>query len=173
MKPHYFLWTAALCLLGVLAWPVCALYNGLSDAIADRSYCRWDRAHHVAHGYRVRQPDNLYLLRLGLLEYAQHHQGSLPPMQNAAIAQLVLMSYVNHIRPFYNLTTDRPLVPNAALSNLKYHSITNRSALIAFYDPKPPEGYPEVYYVTLSGHVDHVSLSHWPQIWQAARTAAL
>ena len=134
---------------------------GVATVMTDPSYFRWDRAHHLAHGYRFRQPNCLYRLRLGLLRYAQHHRGALPPMQNAAIVQRALMPYVNHVRPFYNITTGRPLIPNASLSNRNYRSITNGGSLIAFYDPQPPEGYPEVYYVTVSGHVDHVSLSRW------------
>lgn len=134
----------------------------VGTVMTDPGYFRWDRAHHLAHGYRRRQPGNLYRLRLGLLEYAQHHQGSLPPMQNAATVQRALMPYINHVRPFYNITTRRPLIPSANLSNRKYRSITNGNTMIAFYDPDPPEGYPEVYYVTVSGHVDHVSLSRWP-----------
>ncbi len=155
--------------IGVLGY----FLHGVGILMSDPSYYRWDRAHHLAYGYRRRQPNNLYYLRLGLLEYAQYHQGNLPPMQNAAAVQRMLIPYVHHARPFYNITTGRPLIPNAALSNRKYRSITNPNIMIAFYDPAPPKSYPEVYYVTLNGHVDHISLSRWPLVRQALGVTSL
>ena len=168
MKKDYPVWPLATIFFVVFFGSAGYFLYDVGNLITDPSFFRWNREHHLAHGYRVRQPNNLYRLRLGLLQYAQHHQGNLPPMQNAATAHRALMPYVNHVSPFYNITTGRPLIPNAALSNRNYRSITNGKTLISFYDPAPPEGYPEVYYVTLSGHVEHVSLSRWPQVRQAS-----
>lgn len=167
MRSGYPRWPLATTLSVIAVGFVGYLLYGATDLMSDPSYYRWDRAHHLAHGYRLRQPDNLYLLRLGLLGYAQHHQGNLPPIQDAATVQRALMPYVHHVRLFHNITTGHPFIPNAALSNRKYRSIINGKSIIAFYDPEPPEGYPEVYFVTLSGHVDHVSLGRWPLVRQA------
>lgn len=168
MRKDYPVWPLAAIFVGVFFGSLGYFLYGIGTVMTDPSYFSWDREHHLAHGYRFRQPGNLYRLRLGLLEYAQHHHGSLPPMENAATVQRMLMPYINHDKPFFNITTGRPILPNVALSNRKYRSITNGSTLIAFYDPNPPAGYREVYYVTLSGKVDHVNIAQWPRVRQAS-----
>ena len=168
MKKDYPVWPLAAIFFVVFFGSAGYFLYDVGNLITDPGFFRWDREHHLPHGYRFRQERKLERLAGSLKAYAQHHQGCLPPMKDATSAQTALMPYVKNGEIFFNTATRRPFLPNAALFNRRYRAITNGRTLIAFYDPAPPTGYPEVYYVTVSGHVDHVSLSRWPQFRQKA-----
>ena len=149
-----------------IAW-VCVgithgLGHGMSVVMSDGSEFEYD--HYRPRAYEYHTTRNLATLQEATVEFAQHHRGYLPPMQNLSAALSALRPYLQHKIPWriYNPATQIPFTPNAALSGQKLGA-SGRIALL-FYDANPPAGYRESYYVTVTGKVGHVPVSALPKL---------
>ena len=155
-----------LLVLGGVAWVCMGIVHGLghelSVVMSDGTQFEYD--HVLPRGYEYHTTRNLATLQEATVEFAQHHKGYLPPMQNSRAAINALRPYLQHEVPWYthNPATQVPFTPNAALSGQKLGAL-GRNALL-FYDADPPAGYRESYYVTVIGKVGHVPVSDLPKL---------
>ncbi len=159
--------TTLLCLpaalvLGSLYWVSAGIIHGLGVVMLDGTEFEYD--HNLPRGYESKTTRNLMTLQGATVEYAQHHRGFLPPMQNSSLTINALRPCLQHKIPWrtYNPATQIPFTPNAALLGQKIGAL-GKDALL-FYDANPPAGYRESYYVTVIGKVGHVPVAALPKL---------
>ena len=148
--------------LVVLVWN--RSYHGLNVLISDHTEFEYD--HDLPRGYDSKTVGCLETLQSASIIYAQHHKGSLPPMQNSVVTLKALEPYLAQYSEYsaYNPATKTPFTPNAALSNKKMGRVSTGGRAILFYDADPPAGYRESYYVTIKGVVGHVPVGNLPKL---------
>ena len=144
-------------------------YHGLNVLISDHTEFEYDQ--NLPRGYDSKTVGCLETLQNASIIYAQHHKGSLPPMQNSVATLKALEPYLAQYSEYsaYNPATKKPFTPNAALSGRKMGVVSHGGAAILFYDADPPAGYRESYYVTIKGVVGHVPVASLPKLLMASR----
>lgn len=154
-------------ILCLIIWGGFVFWHGLGILLSDSTPFEYD--HHLPRGYLSKTERNLITLQVALIEYAQHHKGYLPPMQNSTITILALKPYLQKAIPWRirNPATGISFTPNAALSHKKLGAASSGGQAIAFYDAHPPSGYPESYYITIKGNVGHVPVTGLPKLLAA------
>jgi hypothetical protein len=163
MKGFLHRWrTMLLCLpaalvLGGVYWVCIGMIHGLGVVMSESTEFEYD--HSLPRAYEYHMTRNLMTLQEATIQYAQHHRGFLPSMQNSDATITALRPYLQRKIPWrtYNPATQIPFTPNAALSGQKIGD-SGRNAVL-FYDANPPAGYRESYYVTVIGKVGHVPVA--------------
>ncbi len=150
----------------VLVWN--RSYHGLSILMSDTTAFNYD--HNLPRGYESKTTSRLEILQVAAIAYAQHHKGTLPPMQTSGAAFSALRGGMGQEAKYYfqNPATQRPLTPNATLSGRKMGVVSQGGTAILFYDADPPAGFRESYYVTIKGVVGHVPVTDLPKLLQAS-----
>lgn len=130
-----------------------------------------------SHGGPSLTDEHLGQLYTALGKYADAHDGKLPPMQNAAVAQKALAPYAQanewgtH-RPannFIDPRTNQVFLPNPFLSGKKMSSFEEvKNWLIAYYELIPAPHY-GCMVLTLSGNRKYVSQEQWPSVKKASK----
>ena len=148
-----------------------SVYRGLSVLVSDGSAFDYD--HNLPRNYIGKTTRNLGMLQGACIRYAQHHKGSLPPMQAPAVTLKALVPYLTHNSDWcgHYPATRTPFTPNATLSGRKMGAVSHGGAAILFYDANPPAGYRESYYVTIKGAVGHVPVASLPKLLANAKEA--
>ena len=128
---------------------------------------------HLPRNYEGKTTRNLAVLQGAVVRYAQHHKGSLPPMQSPDATLRALLPFLEHGGGWcaHNPATRIAFMPNAALSGQKMGAVSNGGRAILFYDADPPAGYRESYYVSIKGAVGHVPVEAIPRLLEAAAAA--
>lgn len=152
----------------LLARPIGNFMHGVNDLVSDAGFHRFENEHHLPHGYTPATKHRLAELRRALFKYSQHHNGDLSLLKSAALVRQKLSVYTHEERCFTNLV-GKPFQPNTSIANYQYSQIKNPDHVVLFYDESPPDTYPQVYFVTVSGRGEDVSSNDWirlQRVWQ-------
>ena len=110
---------------------------------------------------------NLKQLGLGLMQYVQDWDETLPSMKDAATVKTALLPYVKNEQLFMQPDTKRPYRPNASLSKRSLASFDNPATMVVLYEDAPePDNTRAVAF--LDGHVKRVPESEWPRLKSAS-----
>lgn len=111
---------------------------------------------------------NLKQLGLATHQYAQDHNETFPPLQNAEEMKKALLPYVKNEALFVHPGTGEPYQPNPALAQKRMAAMAEPASTVLFYEMSAgDDGYRAVAYA--DGHVKRVSETEWPQIKKASR----
>ena len=110
---------------------------------------------------------NLKQLSLGLVQYTQDYDESLPPMKDAATLKKALYPYIKSDPVFLQPDTKRPYRPNASLSNRSFVIFDNPATLVTMFEDAPDQdGTRAVAF--LDGHVKRIPETQWPALKAAS-----
>src|SRR6187402_249723 len=110
-----------LIILSVLIFVPVLIYGGyqvrtslrnLNDIMADSSFFRFDREHHLPHGYMRHEMNSLKRLAGAAEVYAQHHKGNLPILSPTGFLPGEIIPFGCRKSDFYNPATHQPFMPN-------------------------------------------------------------
>lgn len=110
---------------------------------------------------------NLKQLSLGLLEYAQDWDETLPPMNDAATVKKTLLPYVKSEQIFLQPETHRPYKANTSLSKRTLASFKDPATMVVFYEDAPDKDNTHAV-AFLDGHVKRIPESQWPALKAAS-----
>jgi prepilin-type processing-associated H-X9-DG protein len=119
-------------------------------------------------GPRAASISNLKQLALAVMQYAQDHNETFPPLQNVEEMKKALLPYVKNEALFVHPGTGEPYQPNPALAEKRMAAMAEPAATVLFYEMSAgDDGRRGVAYA--DGHVKRVSETEWPQIKKASR----
>ena len=119
--------------------------------------------------------NQLKQLILGIKQYEQDHDNTLPPMENPAVVKQAILPYVKNEGIFVHPGTKEPYLPNATLSGRREDEalnprgdVMNVAEMVAFYEASPSaDGTRGVAF--LDGHVKRITEAEWPALKQASK----
>ena len=110
---------------------------------------------------------NLRQLGLGLIQYTQDNNETLPPMQSASAAKAALFPYIKSDSIFEQPPSHTFYRPNASLSRRKLASFDSPASVVAYFETTPQaDGLRAVLF--LDGHVKRLQDPEWQQIKAAS-----
>ena len=110
---------------------------------------------------------NLKQIGLGLLQYTQDNNETLPPMQSASAAKAALFPYIKSDSVFEQPPSHTFYRPNAFLSRRKLASFDSPATMVAYFETTPQaDGKRAV--LLLDGHVKRIEDPEWQQLKSAS-----
>ncbi len=110
---------------------------------------------------------NLKQLGLGLIQYTQDNNETLPPMQNASAAKAALFPYIKSESIFEQPPSHTFYHPNASLSRRKLASFDSPATMVVYFETSPQaDGRRAVLF--LDGHVKRLEDPEWQQLKAAS-----
>lgn len=114
---------------------------------------------------------NLKQIGLGLIQYTQDNNETLPPMQNASAAKAALFPYIKSDSVFEQPPSHTFYRPNASLSRRKLASFDSPATMAAYFETSPQaDGRRAVLF--LDGHVKRLEDPEWQQVKAASHVPA-
>ena len=111
---------------------------------------------------------NLKQLGLGIMQYAQDHDQTFPPLEDAAAMKKAIMPYVKSESLFVHPNSKEAYQPNASLSGKKMTSLAEPATRVLGFEASPDaNGRRAVLYA--DGHVKRIAESDWPDIKKASQ----
>lgn len=111
---------------------------------------------------------NLKQLGLGILQYAQDHNQTFPPLEDAGAMKKAVMPYVKNEDVFVHPGSKEAYQPNASLSSKKMSSLAEPNSRVLAYEANAgTDGRRAILYA--DGHVKRESETEWPQIKKASQ----
>ncbi len=111
---------------------------------------------------------NLKQLGLGILQYAQDHNQTFPPLGDAGAMKKEVMAYVKSEALFVHPGSKEAYQPNSSLSGKKLSSLAEpNSRVLAFEASAGTDGRRAILYA--DGHVKRIAESDWPDIKKASQ----
>ena len=105
---------------------------------------------------------NLKQIGLGLIQYTQDNNETLPPMQSASAAKAALFPYIKSDSIFEQPPSHTFYRPNASLSRRKLASVDSPATMVAYFETSPQaDGRRAVLF--LDGHVKRLEDPEWQQ----------
>jgi hypothetical protein len=161
-----------LCLLNILS------VGRELDARAFNPKVDVESAQETASANRLQSINNLRIIGMALVQYAQEYDEVLPPMRGATSqdqltsallntpgresVQYLIRNFIPSPQVFRQPGTNTLYQPNFALSGRNLDNIRNTSRIVAFYERTATQGFRALLF--LDGHVKVIRESEWPRI---------